>query len=193
MTDVGAVRGPARPARRHPSLAHLRRPSRVVVGALTMMLVGAMALAPQASANPPVSTPAPIGNVTQFPAGTACSFNLQGELIGGNQVLTTFDDGRFLATGRHIDRITNLDTGKAITLDLNGVLSVVPTADGGSVVRAVGVTGYTFSPGDAGPGDNQIGRFYVFTGYFVVVSDANFVVTSFKSYGTSKDVCAMLT
>lgn len=193
MTDVIAGGAPARLAGRHPSLARLRRRSGVLVGALTLMLGCAMALAPAASASPPVSIPAPIGNVTPYPAGTACSFNLEGKLIGGNQVLTFFDDGRFLATGRHIDRLTNLDTGTSITLNLNGVVSEVPTADGGSVLRAVGTTAFVFYPGDAGPGDNRIGRFYLFTGYFVVVSDADFVVTSFKSYGTRKNVCAMLT
>jgi hypothetical protein len=84
------------------------------------------------------------------------------------------------------------DTAKAITLDLTGVVSEVSTADGGSVLRAVGTTAFVFYPGDAGPGDNRIGRFYLFTGYFVVVSDADCVVTSFRSYGTRKDVCAML-
>ena len=193
MTDVIAGREPARLARRHPSLAHLRRRSGVLIGALTLMLGCAMALAPAASASPPVSIPAPIGNTNTYPAGIACPFTLQGTLIGGNQVLTFFDDGRFLATGRHIDRLTNVDSGTSITLNLNGIVSQVPTADGGSVLRATGITSFIFFPGDAGPGHNQTGRTYLFIGYFVAVSDPSGTVTSFKSYGTRKNVCAMLT
>jgi hypothetical protein len=151
-----------------------------------------IALAPAASASPPVTIPAPIGNTNTFPAGSACPFTLQVTLIGGNQVFTFFDDGRFLATGLHIDRLTNVDTGKSITLNLQGPVYVVPTADGGSVSRASGVTAFIFFPGDAGPGDTHTGRMYLFVGYFVAVSDPSGTVTSFRSYGTRKDVCAML-
>jgi hypothetical protein len=157
------------------------------------MLGCAIALAPAASASPPVTIPAPIGNTNTIPAGSACPFTLQVTLIGGNQVFTFFDDGRFLATGLHIDRLTNVDTGTSITLNLNGIVSQVPTADGGSVLRAIGITAFIFFPGDAGPGDTQTGRMYLFVGYFVAVSDPSGTVTSFKSYGTRKDVCAMLT
>ena len=69
----------------------------------------------------------------------------------------------------------------------------MPTTDGGSVLRARGITGFVFFPGDAGPGDIQTGRFFLFTGRFVVTSDPSGVVTAFTSRGTSQDVCAMLT
>jgi len=193
MTDGFAGSGPGRIAGRHPSLAHLRRRGGLLVAALALMLGCATALAPEAAASAPVRVPAPIGNTNIFPAGAACPFTLQGTLIGGNQVFTFFDDGRFLATGLHIDRLTNVDTGRSITLNLQGPVYVVPTADGGSVTRASGVTSYIFFPGDAGPGDTQTGRTYLFTGAFVAVSDPSGTVTSFKSFGTSKDVCAMLT
>jgi hypothetical protein len=193
MTDGIAAGGPVPLAGRHHSRAHLRRRGGVLVGALALLLGCALALAPEASASGPVRIPAPIGNSNTFPAGSACPFTLQGTLIGGNQVFTFFDDGRFLATGRHIDRLTNVDTGTSITLNLQGPIYVVPTADGGSVLRASGVTSFIFFPGDAGPGDTQTGRTYLFTGYFVAISDPSGTVTTFKSFGTSKDVCAMLT
>jgi hypothetical protein len=69
----------------------------------------------------------------------------------------------------------------------------VPTADGGSVLRAGGIAGFVFFPGDAGPGGIRTGHFYLFTGCFVVTSDPSGVVTAFTSRGTSQDVCAMLT
>jgi len=119
MTDVIAGREPARLARRHPSLAHLRRRSGVLIGALTLMLGCAMALAPAASASPPVSIPAPIGNTNTYPAGIACPFTLQGTLIGGNHVLTFFDDGRFLAT----DARERIRCSKRLTRESAVVLS----------------------------------------------------------------------
>jgi hypothetical protein len=164
----------------------------LLVGAVALMLGCVVALAPEASADKPIRVPAPIGNINTYPAGTVCPFTLQTELVGGNQVFTFFDDGRFLATGLHIDQYTNLDTGTSITLNLRGPIYEVPTADGGSVLRAIGIAGFIFFPGDAGPGDTQTGRFYVFTGHFVVVSDPSFTVTKFRSSGKIKDVCAML-
>jgi hypothetical protein len=145
-----------------------------------------------ASASKPVRIPAPIGNSNTYPAGTACPFTLQTDLVGGNQTFTFFDDGRFHATGVHIDRFTNVDTGSTTTLALQGSFDAVPTADGGSIFKGSGITGFVFFPGDEGPGDTQTGRFYLFTGHFVGTSDPSGATTTFKSTGQRQDVCAML-
>ena len=52
---------------------------------------------------------------------------------------------------------------------------------------------FVFFPGDAGPGDTETGRRYLFTGTFVATSDPSGAITSFTSAGKSQDVCAMLT
>ncbi|WP_344042705.1 hypothetical protein [Nocardioides panacihumi] len=157
-----------------------------------MMLGSAVALAPDAAASKPDRMPAPIGNSNTFPAGIACPFTLRTELVGGNQVLTSYDDGRFHATGRHLDLLTNVDSGATTRLDLQGSLDFVLTANGGSIIRASGMTSFLFFPGDAGPGDTQTGRMYLFVGHFVATSDPSGTVTSFTSSGSSQDVCAML-
>ena len=108
-------------------------------------------------------------------------------------MLTFYDDGRFHATGRHLDLFTNVDSGASTRLDLQGSVDVVPTADDGSTIRASGITAFLFFPGDAGPGDTQTGRMYLFTGNFVATSDPSGTVTTFTSAGKSQDVCAMLT
>jgi hypothetical protein len=149
-------------------------------------------LAPAAMASRPVHIPAPIGNSNTFPAGTACVFTLQADLVGGNRVFTFFDNGRFHATGRHIDQFTNVDTGTSTTIDQQGSFDSVPTADGGSILRGSGINSFVFFPGDAGPGDTQTGRTYLFTGHFVATSDPSGVITAFTSTGKSQDVCAML-
>ena len=192
MTDVIAGGGPVPLAGTRSSRAHLRRRGGVLVGAVALMLGCAVVLGPDASASKPFRFPAPIGNSNTFPAGDVCPFTLRTELVGGNQVFTLFDDGRFHATGRHLDRITNVDAGTSIRLDLQGSFDSVPTADGGSILRGSGITSFEFSPGDAGPGNTQTGRMYLFTGDFVATSDPSGAITGFTSTGRSQDVCAML-
>ena len=194
MTDVIAGRAPVPLAVRHRPGAHLRRRGALLAGAVTLLLGCAGALGPAASASGHFRIPAPIGGEgNTFAAGELCSFTLHTELVGGNQMLTFFEDGRFHATGRHLDRFTNVDLAISIALDLQGSFAVVPTADGGSIIRGSGVTGVLFFPGDAGPGDTESVRSYLFTGTFVATSDPSGVITSFSSDGKSQDVCTMFT
>lgn len=194
MTDGIAGGGPVSLAATRVSRAHLRRRGGLLVGAMTLVLGCAVALGPAASAGQHLRIPAPIGgDGNTFAAGEACPFTLHTVLVGGNQALTFFDDGRFHATGRHLDQLTNADSGATIGLDLQGSVDAVPTADGGSIIRGSGTTGFVFFPGDAGPGDTASGRFYLFTGTFVATSDPSGVITGFTSAGTRQDVCAMLT
>ena len=164
----------------------------LVAGAVTLMLGCVVAAAPGASATKRVRIPAPIGNSNTFDAGYACLFPLQAELVGGNRVFTSFDNGRFHATGRHIDRFTNVDTRASITIDQQGSFDSVPTADGGSILTDSGINAFVFFPGDAGPGDTQTGRTYLFTGHFVATQDSSGTITTFTSTGKIQDVCAML-
>jgi len=78
------------------------------------------------------------------------------------------------------------------TIALQGSFDWVPTADGGSTLSGSGITVFVFFPGDAGPGDTQTGRTYLFTGNFVATSDPSGVITAFRSAGQIQDVCAML-
>ena len=171
-----------------------KRLSALAVSVVAVVATGVAAgpAVASASARKPVRIPAPIGNSNTFPAGTACPFTLHTELVGGNQAFTIFDDGRFHATGVHIDRYTNVDTGSSTTVALQGSVDAVPTADGGSIFQGGGITGFVFFPGDAGPGDPQTGRFFLFTGHFLGTSDPSGAITTFKSNGQRQDVCAML-
>ena len=164
----------------------------LLVGAVALVLGCVVAAAP-AFANKPVRMHATIGTSNTFPAGTACRFTLQADLVGGNRVFTLFDNGRFHATGRHIDLFTNVGSGASIKIDQQGSFESVPTADGGSILRGSGINSFVFFPGDAGPGDTQTGRTYLFTGHFVATSDPSGTITTFTSSGKTHDVCAMLT
>ena len=132
------------------------------------------------------------GPATPSRPAPLCLFTLQADLVGGNRVFTLFDNGRFHATGRHIDLFTNVDSGTSTTIDQQGSFDSVPTADGGSILRGSGINSFVFFPGDAGPGDTQTGRTYLFTGHFVATSDPSGTITTFTSSGKTQDVCAML-
>ena len=177
--------------RRLRSRGHSRRGG-LRVGAVLLMLGCAVAATPDAFASKPIRMPAPIGNSNTFPAGIACPFTLQADLVGGNRVLTFFDNGRFHATGRHIDRFTNVDSGTSTRIDQQGSFDSVPTVDGGQILRGSGTNSFVFFPGDAGPGDTRTGRTYLFTGHFAATSDPSGTLTAFTSSGKREDVCAML-
>jgi hypothetical protein len=174
------------------SRAHLARRGRLVAAATASILVGAFAAAPSALADPPEHMRAPIGTHATFEAGELCAFTTELQRIGGNKLLTTYDNGRFHATGRVVTQVTNLDTGASTTLEINGNYDEVPQADGGSVAHAGGTFAYQFFAGDAGPGDPSTGRIWQFRGNVVMTFDPSGAVASFSSTGTSRDICAMI-
>jgi hypothetical protein len=154
-------------------------------------------VAPSALAGKPVRERVPIGSISELEPGAACPVSVAPagvriELVGGNQTLTSFDSGRIVLAGRHVDRITNIGTGKSIVLDLQGVYTQVPRSDGSTSGTGIGKSGFVFLPGDEGPGDTGSGRFFLFTGAFRLVYDSSFAVSEFRSVGPMEDVCAML-
>jgi hypothetical protein len=112
--------------------------------------------------------------------------------VGGSPVERTFDNGRVLTTGRALDQVTNAATGKSVVLDLHGSVAFVPQPDGSAEQRLSGTHSFVFFAGDVGPGDDAIGRSYVFTGNVRLVFGANGSVIAFESAGKMEDVCAMI-
>jgi hypothetical protein len=175
--------------------AHGDRRARWAVAACAVAL-GAV-LAPIAHGGKPFREQVPLGSSGEMLPGEACPVSIAPkgvglEVIGGNHALSFFDDGRFLVTGRHVDRVTNIATGASVVLELGGSVMDRPLDDGTTHGRASGTLGFVFLPGDAGPGDTHTGRFYVFTGTFRYVYDSTYTVTEFESVGTMQDVCALL-
>ena len=155
-------------------------------------------LVPGALAGEPDRQRLPIGISNDFPAGAVCPIEVAPEgvhlqLIGGNEAVTFFDNGRFLATGLHIIQVTNIASpDRSVILKVHGNFASVPQPDGSSLGQGSGTTGFTFSPGDAGPGDTSTGRIYLFTGNIRLVEDSSGAVVSFESQGQMEDVCAMI-
>ena len=110
---------------------------------------------------------------------------------GGNFAALFFDDGGELKVGRHPDLVTNVATGESVLLDLQGSVRARPLGDGFRVTMR-GTNGLILYPGDAGPGDIDEPRVYVFTGTVRVTFDAGFAVTELEHTGPARDVCAEL-
>jgi hypothetical protein len=117
----------------------------------------AAALVPVALAAKPDRERVPIGTHHEFGPDLICPASTEPagvglELIDGNEAITSFDDGGFMATGLHVIRVTNLATGSSTILDVHGSFSSIPQPDGTAEDRGSGTTAISFLPGDSSPG-----------------------------------------
>src|SRR5436305_1277402 len=96
------------------------------VTVFAFVAISAVLLVPGALAGKPDRQRLPIGMSNVFGPGQICSVNdasggVRLQLVGGNEAVTTFDNGRFLATGVHIIQVTNLaDPTKSVIVDVHG-------------------------------------------------------------------------
>lgn len=164
-----------------------------------LVVACAALLVPGALAGKPDRHRVPVGSSTVFPAGVACPeevapAGVRTELIGGNEAVTFFDNGKFLATARHIVEFTNLASpDRSVVLHIEGNFAEVPQEDGSFEMQGSGTTAFIFFPGDVGPGDTTTGRTYLFTGNLRLVADGFGAIVAFESVGTKmEDVCAMI-
>ena len=169
---------------------------RITIFALALAC-GAL-LVPAALAGKPDRQRLQVGMSHDIPAGIACPeaiapAGVRFALIGGNEAVTIFDNGKFMATGLHIIQITNIAfPDRSVVIDVHGSFASVPQEDGTAQDRGSGTTVFTFNAGDAGPGDTSTGRIYFFTGNVGLVEDSSGNILSFESEGQMEDVCAMI-
>jgi hypothetical protein len=151
---------------------------------------------PSALAGKPNRERLPLGGTNAYPAGVVCPTaiapgGVQFEVIGGNWTVKLFDDGKFLATGRRILKITNIAfPDRSVVVDWDGSFASVPLADGTFADRGSGTVGFAFFPGDAGPGDTTTGRIYLFTGKLSLTENSSGAIVAYGSKGSMEDVCA---
>lgn len=131
-----------------------------------------------------------------FPAGTACSFELQVDITGGPQVSRTFEapDGsvRVLSAGKGSDLVfTNLETEATYTLSGNGAVSWTRVDAAGSArltLTGHNVVFYFPSDDPAGPSTTLVvGREDI----AVDLETSQFTLLS--RTGATTDICAALT
>ena len=134
------------------------------------------------------------GNVPfTLPAGVGCAFPTSYEVLVNGETTTTFPadangDVRLIVTGKLISRVTNLDNGKSITLNISGPAMIVEHPDGSAHALGGGVSAFPFFPTDtpAGP------HWWVFTGRLdlTVTAAGNLVLNGIN--GTQVDLCPQL-
>jgi len=123
-------------------------------GASLVAAIGA--LAASALADGPSRDPLGGGPIV-YPAGTACSFTLLMELVINKEYVLTFPadengDVRAIATGRLVDRFTNLDNGHSLELNASGPGFATFHADGSIDLTLGGLSSEILSPTDVPPG-----------------------------------------
>lgn len=165
----------------------LRRVSLVVVVA-----VCTAALVPTANAAKPIRNPFVASPPTTFPAGVACPFEVFVETVENKQTETVFSDGTIKDTGFLSTRVVNTANDEELTLLSGG--SVRLSFEGDKLrVEIRGPIIVFFFPGDAGPGDDSVGRTYYLHGHTSLVVDfATFAFVSFEHRGQATDLCAAL-
>ena len=162
-----------------------------LLGALTFAALAIFLSAQPAAAKAPSRDPYLQDPVT-FAAGDVCSFSVKLENVQGGQTLTTYASGLVRITGAVWTRVTNLDTGKSITINAGGPATITPNSDGTFTVKASGRTLFFFFAGDLGEGRD--GALLRMTGLVVEAVSADFTqLISFKhSSGTTEDLCQTL-
>ncbi len=156
---------------------------------LACMMAGALGSASLASAaDPPDFT-------IDFPAGSACAFELLIEGSGGNQVYREFLDKndnviRTLSAGTGSAlTFTNLDTGATFSSKSNGAVThVTYNPDGPSTWVTTGHNVLILFPTDTPPGPSTT----LYVGRVVFTVDTSFNFALQQHSGTATDICAAL-
>jgi hypothetical protein len=152
----------------------------------TAAVLAAGGVATGASANQPAREPQPLPPGTTFDLDGICSFHAQILILTSKAYTLTFGNGSQISTGQLFVRVTNLDSGKSLDLNISGpgfgaVDSNVFTLSGRSLVF--------FFPGDRGPGSPGL---LVLTSGPVVLTGTETGVTVDMTSASVTDLCAAL-
>src|SRR5436190_12985359 len=139
----------------------------------------------------------PITNDQQafdVPTGVACSFELAGTPVSNNQYIKTYPadangDVRELINGNLTEQLTNVGTGKSITVNVSGPSTQVVHADGSADVTAGGslIIGFFAPFNPRGPAT------FVYTGHTVISFSPIGLLTLVSTTDNDPlDVCAAL-
>lgn len=148
-----------------------------------LVLVGVLVGSSTALADPPAREPLVVEDFS-VPAGAVCSFEVGFEFVSNKQTVTFFGDGRIFITGQFKVRITNLDSGKAITV--NAPAPYMIDSSGSEVVVGRGI-GLLFAGFDVG------GPALVLASGRVVLTRApDGSLSNVEIHGHVTDLCAVL-
>ena len=154
-----------------------RRPKTILMSAFGVALA-ALVAASVALAAPPERAPL---FAEDFVAEDVCAFPVLIEVTANKEYITFFSDGRIHVNGKLFVRVTNLDTGSSLDLNVSGPVTVTDT----ETLRGRGLL--ILFPQDAGgPGLLlTTGRVVLIRGEDGFIADATFT-------GRKVDLCAAL-
>jgi hypothetical protein len=153
-----------------------------------------LAAAPALGSGKPTRAPLPdASNTFDLAAGLACSFEVAAQPVINNEVTTTFPaqangDVLVIITGRLVEQVTNVATGKSITVNISGPEKVVLHPDGSVTLTALGSSFLILFPTDVTPGP----AFLINTGRYIATFSPSGQETVLSQSGTQFDVCAAL-
>jgi hypothetical protein len=111
-----------------------------------------------------------------------CPFPVRLEITANKEYVKFFSDGRILVNGKLFARITNLNTGESLDVNISGPAHITLVSE-----RAAGRGIWLLFPEDVGgPG------LILTTGRVDVVRGEDGFITNLTVRGTSVDVCAAL-
>jgi hypothetical protein len=154
-------------------------PRKTLITAVVAVLA-ALALAPSAAAEKPIIEPAPFGTFT----GQYCEdFMVRVSETTNRGMAKIFSDGSVIITGTLKVDVTNVETGKTISLNISG--PAMFSSDGSTLV---GVGGWLFF-GEAGFLGRDGPTLETSSGRFVIdLSDVTFVSRT----GSVQELCSLL-
>jgi hypothetical protein len=157
---------------------------RAALAALVFLVLGVVAAA--ASAAPPTREPAPPPPGTHVPITGVCPFDVDLLFLTNKERITTFSSGSQIVTGQLSARVTNVESGKSIDLQISGP---VFTGVDSNVVTLNGRSLLYFLPGDLGAG--KPGVLLLTSGPVVVTLGATSITIDSRSAAVT-DLCAAL-
>jgi len=121
-------------------------------------------------------------------AGVLCPFAVTVDSVSINETLTILSNGRVFITGSSFERVTNLDNGKSVVLNVSGPVTI-SSAAGVDTFVAEGRNLWGFHRGDLGTG--QPGSLLLTTGLATLtVSESGMTFT--HNGGTTENLCETL-
>jgi hypothetical protein len=121
-------------------------------------------------------------------AGVVCPFRVAVDSLSINETLTILSNGRVFVTGSSVQRVTNLDNGKSVVVNVSGPFTLSDT-DGIQTFVARGRNLWGFHRGDLGPG--QPGALLLTTGLATLTAGPD-GMTFTHDVGTTENLCETL-
>jgi hypothetical protein len=144
-------------------------------------------LAPTVSAGKPLKEPLPPPEDAVHPAGLVCPFPLGEEVLSNRGKSITFSNGSQLVTGTLKERLTNLDTGESIDVNVSGPGTFTVEGD---VLHVVGRGAWLLLAAADEPGGP--GALFIHGHIRFDVDLLTGAPTSLQVRGTTRDLCDVL-